>query len=345
MKAERVLHNGFRKSIELSHESFRVVVNDKKGMVPELSTRRADGWHNAHWQPIFRANFGIDWDSGTHESFWKAPLLYDIAGNFPCCPNFGPGHTFKNYELPPHGFTSLLTWEIEKFSHDESSAAARWTLETPEHPFKYTKTDLILEGEHTHYTRLDINNCGSRTEPYTCGWHNTIGPPFLESGCVISNNADRFAVPDIGTEFDDTGHLAFAQVTDTMKRVETRDGGYVDLSLVPGMIGYTDFIVGAVPEDCRIGWSSVVHPRKKLFYLTYFTGPGFIDPGEMPLYFYNYWMNYGGRPFQPWAAYEGGTDTSFCLGTENSISHFANGLGSAVENPELLGHPTYLRGF
>ncbi len=342
MKAQRVIHNGFRDSVELSHESLKVVINADKGMVPELCSKKDDSWYNAHWQPIFRANSGIAWDETLHAPFWKVPLLYDIAGNFPCCPNFGPDHTFGSYELPPHGHTSLLTWDLLGSAADEQQAGASWSLQSPDHPFSYKKHDLICKGEHSHYTSLTITNRGNTTEPYNCGWHNTIGAPFLESGCIISNNARRFAVPEVGTEFDTTGRLAFGSETDTMKRVETRTGEYVDLSVVPGRNGYTDFLVGAVPEDCSLGWSTVVNPRKRLMYLTYFTGPNAVKEGEMPLYFYNYWMNYGGRPFQPWAAYEGGTDNSFCLGTENSVSRFANGLKDSVENPTLLGHPTHL---
>lgn len=79
-----------------------------------------------------------------------------------------------------------------------------------------------------------------------------------------------------------------------------------------------------------------------MVYLSWFNGPASPQKDEIPLRFYNYWMNYGGRPFRPWAASDGGTDRSFCLGAENSISRFANGLADAVANPELLGHPSYM---
>jgi hypothetical protein len=91
-----------------------------------------------------------------------------------------------------------------------------------------------------------------------------------------------------------------------------------------------------------MGWSSVVNPRLKLIYLSFFIGPATIGKDEIPLYFYDLWMNYGGRPFTPWASVDGFTDQTFCLGAENTTGLFANGLREAIEQPELLGNPTVL---
>jgi hypothetical protein len=82
------------------------------------------------------------------------------------------------------------------------------------------------------------------------GWHNTVGAPFLESGCLISNNAREFAVPPLGTEFDETGRFEPGSTFDSLKAVPLRDGGTADATVVPGPIGYTDFVAGAVPGDC-----------------------------------------------------------------------------------------------
>ena len=51
-------------------------------------------------------------------------------------------------------------------------------------------------------------------------------------------------------------------------------------------------------------------------------------------------MQYGGRPFTPWAPYEGGPDLTYCLGVENSVSAYAYGLEFSRETKELLGNPT-----
>jgi len=342
MKAIGTMDIGSRDSVLLENDTFRTVINREKGMVPELSSRSGGRWINAHWQPWFRGNSGRTWNPADHEPFWKVPLLFDIAGTFPCCPNFGPDHQAEGYDLPPHGFCCSRTWHPVSLESSETHAAAVWEQPAGEHPFRYRKTDLIRRGENVHYTRLEITNTGEEPEKYNCGWHNTVGAPFLESGCIISNNAERFAVPPEGSEFDPTGRLAFGAECDTMKAVPLRSGGTIDLSVVPGVSGYTDFLTAAVPQESRLGWSSIVNPRQKMVYLSWFPGPAALQEDGIPLYFYDYWMNYGGREYQPWAAADGGTDRSFCLGAENATGYFANGLGEAVDHPELLGNPTFL---
>lgn len=341
MFVQEVKEYGFRDSAFIGNDRLSVLINSEMGMVPQLNCRKGDGWINAHWQPIFRANSGHKWDPQIHEDFWKVPLLYHIAGNFPCCPNFGPGHEVEGYNLPPHGFTSLLKWDLKALEQREEIVFAKWTLSTKEHPFAYEKTDMVRKDDYSHYMSLKVTNTGTKAEPYNFGWHNTVGAPFLEKGCLINNNAKAFAVPEEGTEFDTTGRLAMGAICESMTEVPTRDGKTVNLKKVPGPIGYTDLLSGAVPEECKIAWSSVTNPKQKLLYMSFFQGPSAVQQGEMPLHFYNYWMNYGGRNFKPWAPMDGSPDQSFCLGAENSIGHFANGLASSLKNPTLLGHPTY----
>ncbi len=342
MEGRKIRESGFREAVLMDNDQIRVVIDAEKGMVPELSMPRGTGRLNAHWQPWFRANSGDPWDEAKHAPFWGAPLLYDIGGNFPCVPNFGPGNRAGSYDLPPHGHTARLAWSQEPPAVTDDEISLVSTLEPGDHPFRYTKKDLLIKNHPVHYTALTIENRGDAPLPYNCGWHNTVGAPFLETGCLIDNNARAFAVPDRGTEFDETGRLAFGGESDSMERMPTRDGGYADMHRVEGITGYTDFITGAVPADSPLGWSSLVNPRLRAVYLTFFTGPASIGEEEIPLYFYDYWLNYGGRSYTPWAAEKGLTDQTFCLGTENSTGCFANGLSHCLKSPALLGHPTYL---
>jgi hypothetical protein len=75
-------------------------------------------------------------------------------------------------------------------------------------------------------------------------------------------------------------------------------------------------------------------------YICFFLGAAMADHDDIILRFNDLWMQYGGRPFTPWAAYEGGTDLAYCLGTENSVSAFAQGLEYSRQAKELLGAPT-----
>ncbi|MDC7239560.1 MAG: hypothetical protein PQJ50_04290, partial [Spirochaetales bacterium] len=202
MKSRKYLDIGNRDSVLLEQEEFRVVVNSTKGMIPELSVKKGEAWINAHWNPWFRSNSGQEWDPEFHEEYWKVPLLYDIAGNFPCCPNVGPGHVLKDgRELPPHGFTALYDWSADSLYEDDKKASVEWSLNVPSHSLNYKKTDMILKGQPVHYTRLTVVNDSDKDEAINCTWHNTVGAPFLETGCRIDNNARQFAVPPLGTEF------------------------------------------------------------------------------------------------------------------------------------------------
>jgi len=342
MKIENTYDIGERESVLLEDEEFRILINRDKGMIPELGTKKGDAWINAHWQPWFRNTGLVSWDEKKHGDYWKVPLLFDMAGSFPCCPNFGPGHVKDGIDLPPHGYTSFLTWSLPSLKRREDSISAHWSLNPQNHPLKYEKTDLLRKGEKVHYTRLEVTNTSDHPEAINCGWHNTVGAPFLESGCLICNNAEQFATPPLGGEFDDTGRFSPGMEFDSLTRVPLRKGGFTDASVVPGIIGYTDFITAAVPSHSEFGWTAIVNPRQKLVYFSWFAGPANLKGMEIPLNFYNYWMNFGGRSFKPWAASDGGTDRSYCLGAENSLGYFANGLDQSVRHPVLLGKPTHL---
>ncbi|GAB1483789.1 hypothetical protein MASR2M78_26050 [Treponema sp.] len=108
------------------------------------------------------------------------------------------------------------------------------------------------------------------------------------------------------------------------------------------MIGYTDFATGVIPRDAPLGWSAVVNPELALVYACFFPGPEAAGSDGIGLRFNDLWMQYGGRPFSPWASFEGGTDLTYCLGTENAVGAFANGLAFSKKQGSLLGAPTTL---
>jgi hypothetical protein len=54
-------------------------------------------------------------------------------------------------------------------------------------------------------------------------------------------------------------------------------------------------------------------------------------------------MQYGGRPFPPYEAYEGGTDLTYCLGTENITAAYGGGLEYSRKVKEVLGVPPVIK--
>jgi hypothetical protein len=340
----RLKELGERDASVLENGSIRLMVDDLGGMVPELSLMQGKRRVNAHWLPWFRSNSGKPFRDDEHGAFWKAKLLYHLAGNFPCIPNFGPGHTIDGVNMPPHGWTANLAWRFEKNGIDEETGAA-FALSTMESPDKaidlaFRKIDALAPHEDVHYTSLKVSNRSNRDLEICAGWHNTLGAPFLAPGCRISAAADLWTTPPLGGEFDTSSHLVPGTEFPSLKEAPLAGGKKTDISKVPGPTGFTDFAAGRIGGTAPLGWSSLVNPDLKLAYVCFFTGPASAGEDDIVLRFNNLWMQYGGRPFTPWAPYEGGTDLSYCLGTENSIAAYANGLEYARHVQRVLGVPT-----
>jgi hypothetical protein len=334
---------GGREATVLENAALRVMIDDMGGMIPELSGSRGGEWINAHWMPWFRSNGGRPYNDAEHGSFWKANLLYHIAGNFPCIPNFGPGHIVDGVPMPPHGWTANQKWRYVTNDTDEASGAL-WFLsvmESPEKalPLSFSKIDALLPFQPVHYTSIRVRNRGQADLEICAGWHNVVGSPFLHQGCRISGAAEKWITPPPGGEFDTTTRLALGAEFSSLAKAPLLRGGKADISLVPSPIGYTDFASGAVPRNAALTWLAAVNPHQKMAYLSFSPGPAAAEEDEIILYFNNLWMQYGGRPFTPWAPYEGGPDLSYCLGLENSVSAYAYGLDFARDLRQVLGSP------
>jgi hypothetical protein len=347
--AARVQGAGKRNATVLEQEQVRVVIDDDGGMIPELSGAigadvPGNGRINAHWNPWFRGNGGKPFNKAEHGDFWKAPLLYQLAGNFPCLPNFGGDHVVDGVNMPAHGWTANDTWRFQDKGVDGETGAA-WAvsvMESPEKamPLSFKKIDMVIPDHPVHYTNISVKNSGNKAIDIAAGWHNTVGAPFLMPGCRYNGAAEAWMTAPEGGEFDLTSRLAMGEQFSSLTKAPLRDKSTADISVVPGPTGYTDFVTGAIPQSALVGWSSVVNPALKLAYLCFFTGPKAAETDDIILYFNEVWMQYGGRPFTPWAAYEGGTDLTYCLGSENAVSAYANGLDYSRKAGTLLGNPT-----
>lgn len=343
ISAERTSHMG-RPSVRLSNGLVEAVICPRGGTVPVFAARAREGTVNAHWIPPFRDPKGPPYSEAEHASFWKCRLLYDIAGDFLCSPNFGPDCEVDGVAIPPHGWTASGEWRLEEASADADRglAFARLAMESPSKglDLAWERLDLLLVGQGALFSSLRIRNRGDRPLAINIGRHATLGPSFLEKGCRVSACADRYATPPSGSEFSPTGRLAEGAEFKSLSAAPLRSGGDVDLSEVPGMIGFTDLAAGAVPANTGLGWSCVANPRLGLAHLCLFPGPAGLPEGEVALGFNVLWMQYGGRRFQPWALSDGGEDRCFCLGTECGTGAFANGLAESRSVGRLLGSAT-----
>ena len=350
IKVSRITELGNREATLLESNNLHVVIDDQGGMIPELSASTNNDGNgapvlNAHWLPWFRSNSGKPYSENETGSFWKANLLYHLAGSFPCLPNFGPGHIIDGISMPPHGWTANLPWKFLKNGFHEGAGWALSALDSPESamPLSFRKIDALVPGQNVHYISIAVKNNGAADLEICAGWHNTLGAPFLAEGARLSTCAEAWITAPKGSEFDDTSRFVPGAEFPTLKEAPLLKGGKADISIIPGPIGFTDFAAGRVPAGAALGWSSLVNPGLKMAYICFFSGPGAAGQDDIVLRFNDLWMQYGGRRFTPWALYSGGTDISYCLGTENSAAAFAQGLEYSRQAGKVLDAPVTVR--
>jgi hypothetical protein len=342
-RVERITDVGGRDATVLEQDLIRVVIDDEGGMIPELSARSGNGRINAHWIPWYRDLSGKKYNDTEHRTFWADSLLYHVAGNFLCLPVFGADPDVDGVSIPCHGWSANLDWRFIKYGVDKNSGAA-WAysvMDSPDAamPLRFEKIDAIIPGHPVHYFSVAVNNNSGRDIAINAGSHNTLGSPFLEAGCRYSAPAKRWTTIIEGAGYDGTGRLALGTEFSSLQQAPLAAGGTVDISVIPPPIGYTDFAMGAVPEESGLGWSALVNPVQGMAYICFFTGPAAAAADDIILRFNCLWMQFGGRRFTPWAAIPGGTDLTYCLGTESMLAAYGNGLGYARNLGSLLGAP------
>ncbi|MDR3337092.1 MAG: hypothetical protein LBT16_07805 [Treponema sp.] len=342
----RIQDAGKRDATLLEHELLHAVIDDEGGMIPELSSPSGNGRINAHLIPWFRPISGETFDEAKHGSFWVNKIHFHFAGNFPCFPNFGAGGLVDGAELPFHGWSANLNWHFVKSGTDEESGAA-WACtemksQNPAMPLDMLKIDAIIPKHAVHYSSITVKNNGTKDIAINPGFHNLLGAPFLMPGCKVSFAADRWATQpnQESSSSDECSQLRQGTEFDSLEKAPLASGGHTDISLVPPPIGYSDFVVGAIPDSLSLGWSVVTNPLIKKAYICFFPGQAAAVEDDIVLRFNCFLMEYGGRHYTPYAARRGGTDLTYCIGTENVLGSFVDGIEESRRAGKLLGAPT-----
>ena len=174
IEARRVEYMG-RRSVLLANGEVRALFDATGSMIPEFGVRRGPASLNAHWLPDFRDVSGLPFSPEQHGAYWKAKLLYLIAGDFVCSPSFGPPCTVDGVALPPHGFTANEEWGIDEVHADPNAgvARARFSLQSPAAglPLSWERCDLVLEGQPAYFSSMTIRTAGRQPSPST--WRAT----------------------------------------------------------------------------------------------------------------------------------------------------------------------------
>lgn len=333
-----------RNAAVLTNDLIRVVIEDRGAMALELSTELSSGGRvNAHALPWLRGT-GTSVYSDENSDFRRNnSLFYQKAGSYFCFPNFGTACQNGEIFHETDGYSANGYWMVERYGTDSMFGGA-WILSSltsreAGNRWKIHKVDLLLPGHPVLYTSCTITNNGDRPLDANAAWRNTLGSPFLESGCLLNSSAGQWMSIDQSLN-GINGRIASDMPFDDLRKAPLKSGGTIDLTQITGMTGSTDLISGVVPETAKLGWNSVINPRLQLLYFTFFPGPVAQEEGDLPLYFNHFLMDYGGRQFTPWALYDGGTSQVFNLGCGSGTCYFGEGLARSLTQTALMDRPT-----
>ena len=242
-----------------------------------------------------------------------------FEGGWPeCFPNGGISVMYKGAQLPFHGELLTLPWEV--YRHREppgGSLRPPRRCETLRTPFLLEKTLTLRSGSAALEIDERLTNLAAEEMDVMWGQHPTFGPPFLDATCRIDVPPCRASTERMEPWKD--GQLQFGASFD-WPSAPLRDGGFRDLSIVPGPEARTADLVFL--HGFEEGWYGITSGRRKVgFGLRW-------DPGVYPyLWFWHVW---GGMPGYPWYG------LNYDCALEPWSSWPDAGLNRAIENGSAL---------
>lgn len=171
-------------------------------------------------------------------------------------PNGGPSCEEAGAELGFHGEACLAPWEVVSEAEGET-AAVELTTTLVRSPFTLNK-HIEVRGDAVRVTE-SVRNGGSEPREVMWGHHPAFGPPLLGEGARVETAATWF-------EADDERDTVHGDLQPGSRRDwplgTARDGGVVDLSVLPGPGERIDRF-GYLGGFDR-GWCAIVNPRLPL---------------------------------------------------------------------------------
>jgi hypothetical protein len=332
-----------RNATVLTNDLVRVMIEDQGGMTLELSAIAPQGGRlNAHLIPHYRGT-GTSVFSDENPEYWRnSPYLYQKGGSYFSFPNYGRAFETEQGSQEQSGFTASAYWMVERYGTDPQFGGV-WLMSLVRNRkahYQVRKLDLLLPNQPVHYTAVFITNNGQEDLVGNAAWNNEVGPPFLESGCVLNASAEHWITAAQGQIDVCASRLPSQTQFEDWRKAPSKEGGIIDLSEVPPPIGKTDMISGVVPRSAHLGWSSVINPRQQMVYFTFFPGPAALDEDMLPINFNNFLFEYGGRCETPWAFYRGGMSQQYSLNCGSGTNNLYAGLQGAQNTDAILGAET-----
>ncbi len=203
---------------------------------------------------------------------------------FPLCG--GPAE-MHGARVGVHGEACMLPWRwwVEVDRPDE--VAVQFEVDLIRTPFRLRRRMSVRAGQPALVLEERVTNLGDVGLDFMWGHHPAFGAPFLKGGCRIATDARTVLTSSL---HDDPASRLLPDQRSGWPNARTRDGGTVDLSLVPGDdVAIHDW---AYLTDFAEGWFAIREPEEGIGFACRFPAATFP--------YLLYWQNFRGARAAPW---------------------------------------------
>lgn len=233
-----------------------------------------------------------------------------------------------------------VKWLVQRYGSDETTGGV-WVLSKNVSLLKNNKwaakrLDVVLPNQPVIYSALYIKNTSEEDINLNVGFDNTLGAPFLESGCLLNTSAKLW-----NKLKDAQCNRIIDRIADTdkpfsLEKAPQKSGGTCDIKNVIGILGTTDVLYAEnESENLSHIWASVINPHHQLVYLSFSPSKKLMEDMDINLNYSTMVLDYGGRNQPPWSLYEGGPSNEFSIHLGASTSYFGNGEGVIFKPGEI----------
>jgi hypothetical protein len=174
-------------------------------------------------------------------------------------PNVNDACVYRDQRVPFHGEVAMLPWQHEIIHADAGEILVRFSVQCRRTPFRLERQMRLKCGAAEVSLEEQVTNESAVAEHFVWGHHCVVGPPFLERGCRLHIPART--ITTLPTIYEQTARLAPGQ-NSVWPSAQQREGGWVDLDLVPGpeVHSHDDVYL----TDLTGGWAAIHNPRLDL---------------------------------------------------------------------------------
>jgi len=189
------------------------------------------------------------------------------TGHFICVDGFGPVSAEERAAgLPGHGEAHLQRYETRRSAVEGRAAVLTIEALLPIVQEKFARTMRLVEGEAVVYVDSRLENLMGFDRPVNWAEHATVGSPFLESGAtVVDVSGVRSMTRPYAQVKAGASERRLASGREfTWPMAPGLDGKPVDLRLTPPQPHYLDHAATLVGTESKYGWTTALHPAKRL---------------------------------------------------------------------------------